>query len=288
MRTSIWKGSISFGLINIPITVQTAEQDKDLHFNLLDKRNLAPIKFHRVNAKTGKEVPNDQIIKGYQYEKGRYVLMTDADFKKANPKATQLIDIQDFVKLEDIDLLMFERPYYLVPEKTGQKAYFLLQQALQKSQKVAIAKVVMHQKEHLTCIFPRGKYLILEIMRFAHAIKDVQDVNYLSASIPKFSAQELKMAETLISDMTSKWKPEQYKDTYYRDLKKHIDTRVKAGKIEEIDTSEPETEKDSSAKPSKSTDLMALLQQSLAGGKKSGVKAASRAKKKTSSHSSLH
>ena len=263
MRSSIWSGTISFGLISIPVSVQSAEQDRDLHFNLLDKKNFAPIQYKRVNSKTGKEVPNDQIVKGYQYEKGHYVIMTDADFKKANPVATQTIDIEDFVKLEDINFLLFERPYYLVPEKGGEKSYYLLQKSLLQSKKVGIAKVVMHTKEHLVCIFPQEKHLVLEILRFAHTLKNPDELktNAKQRAVPQFKPQELKMAERLIDDMTSTWKPERYKDSYYGDLKKHIDARIKAGKGKEI--SPPEEKVDLPKKNVKSDDLMALLKKSL-------------------------
>lgn len=272
MAGSIWRGAISFGLINIPVSVQSAEEDKDLHFNMLDKRNMARIKYDRTNAKTGKEVPWDQIVKGYEYEKNKYVIMTDADFKRANPKATQSIDIQDFVMIDNIDPMYFEKPYYLVPEKTGMKGYYLLQEALIKSKKVAVATVVMHQKQHLVCVFPRGNHLILEMLRFPHTVKDVKSVATLSENARSFKArpQEIKMAERLIEDMTSAWKPEQYKDTYYFDLKKHINQRIKSGQGKQIN--EEFEDKEQTIKPSKTEELMDLLKASLAGGAKQSAK----------------
>ncbi len=278
MAGSIWRGAISFGLINIPVSVQSAEEDKDLHFNMLDKRNMARIKYDRTNAKTGKEVPWNQIVKGYEYEKNKYVIMTDADFKRANPKATQSIDIQDFVMIDDIDPMYFEKPYYLVPEKTGMKGYYLLQEALIKSKKVAVATVVMHQKQHLVCIFPREKHLILELLRFPHTVKDVKDVATLADNARSFKArpQEIKMAERLIEDMTSEWKPEQYQDTYYLDLKKHINQRIKAGAGKEINEEVDETVE--KIQPSKTEELMDLLKASLESGNK---KVAKKTKAKT-------
>jgi DNA end-binding protein Ku len=261
MRTGIWKGSVSFGLINIPIIVESAEEDHDLHFRMLDKKDLSPIKYNRLNAKTGRVVPYGDIVKGYEYEKNKFIILTPADFKNASPKLTRLIDIHTFVKLNEIDLVLFERPYYLVPQNGAEKAYFLLQQALIDSNKVAVAKVVMHTKEHLVAIVPRGKYLILEEMRFAHTIKNADQVHYLKGTPPKFSPQELKMAERLINDMTSKWKPDQYQDTYYQDLKKHIDRRIKAGKGKKID--KITTEKPTKISATRSKDLMGLLKASL-------------------------
>jgi DNA end-binding protein Ku len=267
-KGKVWDGSISFGLINIPVGVETAEQDQDLHFNMLDQRDLAHIKFKRTNEKTGKEVPNDKIVKAYHHSSGKYVVLTDEDFKRANPKASQTIDIHTFVKMEDIDPIYFERPYYLVPLKSGEKGYALLHEALVKSNKVAIATVVMRTKQHLTAVVARGNYLLLEILRFNHNLKHKPSQKPLSL---KFQPQELKMAEQLVEGMTSAWEPDLYEDTYYTDLKKFIDKKLKAGKgkvVEEIDT---EVE---SVEPSDSQDLMALLKASLKkkpGAKSSGV-----------------
>lgn len=263
MRTSIWRGSISFGLINIPIAVQSAEKDRGFHFNLLDERTLSPIRFKRVNAKTGEVVPGDKIVKGYQYQRGKYVLMSDADFKNANPKAMQTLEIQDFIKISDIDILLCERPYYLVPEKGGAKGYSLLAKALEETDRVALAKMVMHTKGHLTCIFSRGGLLVLEIMRFAHEVitpQEFQKRSNIKINAP-FSAAELKMATRLVNEMTAPWKPseDKYKDTYYLDLKKHIDAKIKAGKGKTIETvvqSEP-------VQPTPAGDLMSLLKASL-------------------------
>ena len=261
MRTGIWSGSISFGLINIPITVQSAEDDQELHFRMLDKKDLAPIKYNRLNSKTGREVPYRDIVKGYEYKKNRFVIMTPADFKNASPKLTRLIDIHDFVKLDEIDLMLFERPYYLVPQTGAEKAYFLLQEALTQSKKVAVAKVVMHTKEHLVAIIARGKYLILEEMRFTHKVKKENEVHYIKTSLPKFKPQELKMAIRLIDDMTSKWNPDQYQDTYYRDLKKHIESRIKAGKGKLLES--VKTKKEPALVQARAKDLMSLLKASL-------------------------
>ena len=255
----VWTGAISFGLINIPVGVETAEQDKDLHFNQLDKRNLAHIKYKKINEKTGKEVPYNQIVKGFHHSSGKYVVMTDEDFKRANPIATQTIDIQTFVKLEEIDPVFFERPYYLVPHKGGDKGYGLLLEALVKSKKVAIATVVMRTKEYLTCIFAKGDFLYLEILRFSHNLKKEPSTR---PRAPNFKPQELSMAEQLVQGMTSKWKPDQYKDTYYADLKKHIDRKIAAGKGKEVE--ELEEIEAPSVEASDSQDLMKLLKASLA------------------------
>ncbi len=164
---SLWRGAISFGLVNIPVLVFSAKEQEDLHFTMLDPSDLSPIGYRYYNKSTGEEVSRASTVKAYRYKPDQYVIMTDADFKKANPKATQTIDIENFVELDEIDPVYFERAYYLKPGKSGDKGYRLLCEALQKSRKVAIAKMVLHTKQHLVAIIPRGKYLLLELLRFA-------------------------------------------------------------------------------------------------------------------------
>lgn len=262
MAGSIWKGSISFGLLNIPVTLQKAQEGTDLSFSMLDEKDLSPIKYKKVNAKSGHEVPWPRIVKGYEYESGQYVIMNKDDFKAANPKATQTIDIEDFVSFDEIDLMFFEKPYYLVPQKNGVKGYFLLCEALKKTNKVAIAKIVIRTKMHLACIMAKGDYLVLEMLRFAHEVLQVDEVDYLKGvDMPKVSAKEIKMAEELIDGMTGKWKPDQYKDTYNDDIMKIINMKIKAGEGQEIDYGElPKEEKGNTGKV---VDLMPLLRQSL-------------------------
>lgn len=285
MAGSIWKGSISFGLLNIPVSLQKAEEERNLHFSMLDGKDLSPIKYKKVSAKDGKEVPWDRIVKGYEYEDGQYVIMEKQDFQAANPKATQAIDIEDFVDLEEIDFMFLEKPYYLVPQKSGIKGYFLLAEALKKTKKVAIAKIVIRTKQHLVAVMARGDYLILEILRFAHEVLEVDEVDYLSdIQRPKFAAKEVKMAEELINGMTGKWKPEQYKDTYYDDLLEIINRKIKAGEGQEIEYEKPpKAEKGNTGMV---VDLMPLLKKSLEQKKGKPAKAiaskATRTKKKVS------
>lgn len=262
MRSNIWKGSISFGLLNIPVTLQSAQQTKELHFSLLDEKDLAHIKYQKINAKTGKEVPYKRIVKGYEYKSGQYVIMSDADFERANVKATKSIDIEDFVLIDEIDTMLFEKPYYLAPQKGAEKGYFLLREALEHTRKVAIAKIVIRTKQHLAMIMPRGDYLILEILRFAHEVKEVNEVDYLYEvnKNVKFSPRELKMAEDLIKGMTAKWKPEKYKDTYYEDIMKRIQAKVKQGKGKYVEEPVKEERIEES---SNVVDLLPLLRKSI-------------------------
>lgn len=261
MPASIWKGSISFGLLNIPVSLQKAEEEKALHFSMLDEKDLSPIKYKKINAQNGREVPWERITKGYEYEKGRFVIIKKEDLKAANPKATQTIDIEDFVELSEIDFMFMEKPYYLVPQKNGIKGYFLLSEALKKTKKVAIAKVVIRTKQHLVAVMARDNYLILEILRFGHEVLDVKEVKYFAdIHKPKFSPKEIKMAEELIAGMTSKWKPDQYKDTYNTDVMKIIKAKIKKGHGKDIEYEKAPKEKASSDKV---IDLMPLLKKSL-------------------------
>lgn len=261
MAHAIWKGSISFGLLNIPVTLQTAGESKELHFQMLDSKDLAPIKYKKVNANTGREVAYERIAKGYEYEPDQYVIMSKQDFAAANPKATQTIDIEDFADLADIDPLMIEKPYYLVPQKGGEKGYFLLRDALEKTEKVAIGKIVIRTKQHLCSVIARGNYLVCLILRFAHEVLDVNEVDYLeNVKAVRYNPKELKMAEQLISGMSGKWEPGKYKDTYYDDIMKRIKAKIKAGKSHTIEEPAEEIEE---IKPSKVVDLLPLLRKSL-------------------------
>lgn len=284
MAGSIWKGSISFGLLNIPVTVQKAEEGHDLSFKMLDEKDLAPIKYKKVSGKDGKEVPWPRIVKGYEYDSGQFVLVTKDDFKAANPKASQTIDIQDFVELKEVDTMFFEKPYYLVPQKSGEKGYFLLVEALKKTGKVAIAKVVMRTKMHLVGVMAKGDYLIMEIMRFGHEVLSIDEVDYLkNITKPKFHAKELKMAEELIEGMTAKWDPEQYKDTYNDDLMKIINFKINSGETKEVDYGDL-IKDTSSPSGGRVVDLMPLLKKSLEEKRKKKAPAskATKATKKTS------
>ena len=174
---SIWSGSISFGLLQIPISLYTAEnRAQELHFRMLDKHDLSPIRFERVNASTGKKVEYSDIVKGYEYEPDTFVVLEKGDLEKANVKATQTIDIHDFVPMDQIDPAFFERPYYLIPQSRATKAYVLLRKALEKKNAAAIATFVLRTKEYLCAVMPVGDALLLEILRFGHELKDVEDM----------------------------------------------------------------------------------------------------------------
>jgi len=272
MARAIWKGSISFGLVNIPIALYPATKREELKFRLLRKTDLSPVNYKRVAEKDGKEVLWDQIVKGYEYEKGKYVVLQDEDFQRVDIEATQTVDIQDFVELDEIDPIFFYKPYYLEPQKGGDKAYALLRDALKDSKKVGVAKVVIKTREYLAGVKPEDGALVLELMHFADELADTNKLH-----IPKkveVGKREMTMAKSLVDSMSSKWQPEKYKDDYREALMEVIEEKVEAGgkEIEEKPKKAP--------KPTKVIDLVSVLQKSLEeSGAKRKTTAKSRGKK---------
>jgi DNA end-binding protein Ku len=267
MARAIWKGSISFGLVNIPIALYAATRREELKFRLLRKSDLSPVNYKRVAEKDGKEVPWDQIVKGYEYEKGKYVVLREEDFQRVDLEATQTVDIQDFVDLEEIDPMFFYKPYYLEPQKGGDKAYALLRDALKDSKKVGVAKVVIKTRQYLAGVKPEDGALVLELMHFADELADPAKLH-----VPKkaeVGKRELHMAKSLIDSMSSKWNPEKYKDDYREALMEVIEEKVEAGgkEIEEKPKKAP--------KATKVIDLVSVLQKSL---EQTGAKKKSSAK----------
>jgi DNA end-binding protein Ku len=270
MARAIWKGSISFGLVNIPIALYPATRREELRFRLLRKSDLSPVNYKRVAEKDGKEVPWDQIVKGYEYEKGKYVVLKEEDFERVDLEATQTVDIQDFVDQEEIDPMFFYKPYYLEPQKGGDKAYVLLRDALKDSNKVGIAKVVIKTRQYLAGVKPEDGTLLLELMHFADELADPEKLH-----VPKkteVGKREMNMAKSLIDSMSSKWNPEKYKDDYREALMEVIEEKVEAGgkEIEEKPRKAP--------KPTKVIDLVSVLQKSL---EQTGSKKKATAKSRT-------
>ncbi len=271
MARAIWKGSISFGLVNIPIALYPATRREELKFRLLRKSDLSPVNYKRVAEKDGREVSWDQIVKGYEYEKGKYVVLKDEDFQRVDLEATQTVDIKDFVDQEEIDPMFFYKPYYLEPQKGGDKAYALLRDSLKDTNKVGVAKVVIKTRQYLAGVKPEDGVLVLELMHFADELADPEKLH-----LPKkmeVGKREMSMAKSLIDGMTSKWEPEKYKDDYREALVDVIEEKVEAGgkEIEEKPRKAP--------KPTKVIDLVSVLQKSLeqTGGKK---KATAKSRKK--------
>ena len=262
MARGLWKGAISFGLVNVPVELYSA-RSKDssraggLDMTMLDKRDLAPVGYKRVNKSTGKEVPWDDVVKGYEYKDDKYVVLSEEDFRRANPEAAKTVDIHAFVELSSIAPQYFETPYYLVPGKRGEKAYSLLRETMKKAHKAGIATVVVRTKQYLAAVVPQDELLILNTLRYAGELKDPSEMKVPDA---KVTSKELDMAMRLVEDMSGEWNPKEYKDSFRQDLMKRIEAKVKAGETEEI--TEPEKER----RPEKGgevIDLMELLKKSV-------------------------
>ena len=252
----IWKGAISFGLVNIPVTLYPATRREELRFHFLRKRDLSPINNKRVAEADGKDVAWEDIVRGYQYEKGKFVVLNDDDFARVDVEATQTVDIQEFVEVADINPMFFSKPYYMEPGKGGDKAYTLLREVLRDTGKVGIAKVVIKTREHLAAVKAQGDALVLELMHFAEEIIDSAELHVPGAA--KLGKKEADMAQKLVESMTGKWDPEKYKDDYKEALMEVIEEKVAAGG--------KEVAKPKKAKGVKATnviDLVAVLQKSI-------------------------
>ncbi len=258
---SIWKGSLSFGLVNIPVEVRTAIQGDHISFRMLHEDDLSPIKYERVSASTGEPVPWNEIVKGYEYDKGKFVIITDEDFKTAAVESSKSLEIVDFVKESEIDPRYFETPYFLVPSKGGEKAYALLREAIRKTGSVGIGKIIIRQKQHLAGIKVVGNTLVLEIMRFANELIDTDTLHLPDASLVR--PQELQMAEQLVNSLAEPFDPTKYTDEYRANLMRVIHAKMKGKKL--TLKPEPEPERDTQV-----IDLMTRLRESLDQGKKRG------------------
>ncbi len=273
---SIWKGSITFGLVTIPIAVYPATSSTEkISFNMLRKSDLSPIRFKRVAEADGREVPWDQIVKGYQYEKGKYVVMDEKDFEAVELESTSTISIQDFVDVKQINPIYFHTPYYLEPMKGGEGAYVLLRDVLAETQKVGVAKVAMRNREHLAAVKANGSLLVMELMHFAQEISPAEGIRVPPQKA--VGAREKEMAKTLLEQLTTEWEPERYHDDYAAALTKLIEQKIKAGG-KGLTGQKPRT-----AAATNVIDLAKVLQESLAAAGKSKP-AAPRKKKRNASH----
>jgi DNA end-binding protein Ku len=260
MARSIWKGSLSFGLVSIPVALYPAEKPEELSFHQLDRRDLGPVGYKRINKKTEKEVPWDQIVRGYEYRRGSYVVLTDQDLKRANVESTQTIDIAGFVPADQISPLYYERPYYLEPGRGGSKAYALLRDTLKRSGMAGIASVVIRTRQHLAAVLERNGVLVLETLRWSHEIRDTKGLKVPDEEKgSQVSKKEAEMALQLVKGMEEKWDPRKYKDTYADDLMALIRRKVSSGKTTEVDETEPAAGKRGGVV----VDLMPLLKKSL-------------------------
>ncbi len=253
---AIWKGAISFGLVNIPVGLFPATQPaKEIKLRLLRSSDQSPIKYKRVAQADEKEVAWEEIVKGYEYEKDKFVVLSETDFQRVRVPSNQTVAIQEFVRLDRIDPMFFDEPYYLVPEKGGEEAYTMLREALRRTKKAGIAKVVIKTREHLAAVKPVDSALVLELMHFADEL-----INPAELSIPpakELGEKELAMAESLIHDMSAAWEPQKYKDEYREGLMQIIEQRLALG-------ARPALPPKAKARPAtKVVDLVSVLQQSI-------------------------
>lgn len=282
----LWKGAISFGLVHIPVALHSATSDNALDFDWLDKRSMDPVGYKRVNKKTGKEITKENIVKGLAYEEGQYVVLTDEEIAAAYPRTTQTIEIETFVDNTEIPFVYLERPYYVAPINKGQKVYALLRDTLHKTGRVGIARVVIQTKQHLAVLVPSGPGLVLNLLRWGADIRSWEGLNLppAGAKAAGLTDRELSMAKQLVDDMTSKWKPENFRDSFKDEIMALVDKKVKAGKTETV--LQPE-ETETGRSSAQIIDLTELLQRSLRKGDadKPAAKAKTRARPASNSKS---
>jgi DNA end-binding protein Ku len=258
---SVWTGSIGFGLVNIPVRLYTGASEQTIDFDMLHKKDQSPIRYAKVCKEEGEEIPYEEIVKGYEYETGKYVILTEEDFDKANAAKTKTIEVVSFALETEVDANYYDKPYLLEPQKGGERAYALLREALRESGKVGVARFVLRNREHMALIRAQEQALVLNQLRFVHELHATEDLKLPVST--KVDAKELKMALSLIEQITEPFVPEQYHDTYTEELERVIAEKVQ-GKVP--------TTKGEAPIPSKVKDLMSLLKASLQ--RKPGSKAA--------------
>lgn len=261
MPRTIWKGAVSFGLVHIPVALVPATTRSGIDFDWLDKRSMDRVGYKRINKTTGEEIESENIVKGVEYEKGHYVVISDEEIKAAHPKATQTVDIVCFVDAKDISFLYIDTPYYLTPDRRGEKVYALLRETLNQTGKVGIANVVLRNKQHLAVVMPLGKALVMNTLRWAEEVRGVEYLDLKEEALnADLNKRELEMAKRLVEDMTEKWDPAQFKDTFQERIMDLVETKAREGKLEAVGAPQ-ETEDRRSADV---IDLTELLKRSLA------------------------
>ncbi|CRM39791.1 putative DNA repair protein YkoV [Pseudomonas sp. 37 R 15] len=279
MPRAIWKGAISFGLVHIPVSLVSATASQGVDFDWLDKRSMDPVGYKRINKATGKEINKENIVKGVAYEKGRYVVLSEEEIRSAHPKSTQTIEIIAFVASDQIPLQNIDTPYFLAPDKRGGKVYALLRETLKKTGKVALANVVLHTKQHLAALMPLESALVLVMLRWPAEVRSLDELELGSDVIkPTLAKGELDMAKRLVQDMSADWQPEEYRDSFQEKIMALVEKKAKAGKIEDVESSEGSEER----KSADVIDLTELLKRSLAGKPAAKKPAAKKSNKKAS------
>lgn len=283
MARPIWNGTLSFGLLNIPVALMPGERRTDLHFRMLDSRDNTPIRYERVNADTGEEVPWKDIIKAFEYSKGNYVVLEPDDISDAAPKSKESVDVEAFVDAGAIDPAYFEKPYVLVPGKKAEKGYVLLRETLRDSGMIGIARVVIRTREYLCAVMPQAAALMLILLRYPQELVDVDEYRIPEGKLTDYriSKQEMTMAGQLISSMAADWKPADYKDEFRQRLSDVIKKRMKANKVTSHETEDDEAPVENAT--TNVVDFMSLLKESLATNKRTPAKGGSVSGKKTDS-----
>ncbi len=277
MPRAVWKGAIAFGLVHVPVTLYPAAGASRLDLDLLDRRDFAPVGYQRVNKRTGETVAADDIVKGYEYEDGQYVVVGEEDFRLANVEATQTVDLLAFVDAAEIPPLFFDTPYYLEPGRRGEKTYALLRETLRRTGRVGLATVVLRTRQHLAALIPVEAALVLNTLRFADEVRPQSALQLPEDDLTELgvSRRELEMAERLVESMVEPWAPEQYRDTYRDDLMARIEQKIRAGKTHVV--SEPGAPAEEAAEGGEVVDLMAMLKRSLETGRPRGTSDKTRA-----------
>ncbi|KRG38770.1 DNA-binding protein [Stenotrophomonas panacihumi] len=271
MARPIWTGTLSFGLLNVPVSLMSGERRTDLHFRMLDSRDRKPIRFERVNADTGEEVPWKEIVKAFEYDKGSYVVVEESDIRSAAPETHEAVEVETFVDAADIDPRYYEKPYILVPGKKAEKGYVLLRETLRKTGKVGIARVVIRTREYLSAVVPEGDALVLLLLRYHQELVDPEDYKLPSGSLKDYriSAREQEMAAQLIESMAGDWKPQDFRDEFRARLEAVLKKRIKAkGGTTKIEST-PAAHEDETTNV---VDFMSLLQKSLQANKRTPAK----------------
>ncbi len=262
MPRTIWKGAVSFGLVHIPVALVPATTRTGIDFDWLDKRSMDRVGYKRINKTTGEDIDSENIVKGVEYEKGHYVVISDEEIKAAHPKATQTVDIVAFVDAKDISFLYIDTPYYLTPDRRGEKVYALLRETLIQTGKVGIANVVLRNKQHLAVVMPLGKALVMNTLRWADEVRGVEYLEMKDEALnADLNPRELDMAKRLVEDMSEDWNPDQYKDTFQDQIMDLVETKAREGKLEAVGGPEEAVDRRSADV----IDLTELLKRSLAG-----------------------
>ena len=261
---SLWKGAISFGLVHVPIALYSATDESDLNFKMLDKRSMDPVGYKRVNKKSGKEVAMADIVKGIEWEDGRFVLLSKEEIEAAYPKTTQTIEIEAFIPIDEIPFVYLEKPYYTAPINRGAKVYALLRESLAEMRMVGVAKVVIANKQHLALLMPCGPALILNLLRWGGEIRSYEALQLPPGGVKESGLKEaeLSMAKTLIKEMSATWSADQFRDTFHDQVMKLVDDKAKAGKVEQVEKISADSVASS---PSNVVDLTELLKRSMQG-----------------------